>query len=108
MNTKNTLTILFAKKLKGDVMLSEFIPECPRLHPGMMVSDDSPRYDREWVCRCCGTRLYANALGVPQLPEINPEQPTKEGVGNLTGKPRSNQSRYRYLRDDSAGGKWYE
>jgi len=96
------------KRGAGDVMLSEFIPECPRLHPGMMVRDDSPRYDREWVCRCCGTRLYPDALGVPQLPEISTEQPTKDGVGNLTGRPRNNQSRYRYLRDDSAGGKWYE
>jgi len=107
MNTKNTLTIMFAKRLKGDFMLSEFIPVCPRLHPGMMVPDDST-YEKEWFCRVCGTRLYGNDQGGAELPEISTEEPTREGVGNLTGKPRKSNSRYRYLRDDSAGGKWYE
>jgi len=99
----------------ADVMLSEFIPQCPRLHPGMMVPDDS-RYDREWFCRVCGTRLYGNDQGGAELPQISPEQPTKD-MGNLTGKPRNNATHYqrtwRYNKKfnggrDGGGGKWYE
>jgi len=59
-------------------MLSDFLPTCPRLHPGMMVSDDSYRYGREWVCRVCGTRLYGNDHGGAELPAIASEQPISE------------------------------
>ena len=94
----------------GDVMLSEFIPLCPRLHPGMMVPDDCT-YIKEWFCRVCGTRLYGNDQGGAELPQISPEQPTKD-MGNLTGKPRNNTAHYRVSKDrggrNDRGGKWYE
>jgi hypothetical protein len=54
-------------------MLIDFIPACPRLHPGMMVQDDSPRYGHEWVCRACGTRLYSNDQGGAELPKLGKE-----------------------------------
>ena len=93
-----------------DVMLSEFIPLCPRLHPGMMVPDDST-YEKEWFCRVCGTRLYGNDQGGAELPQTNPEKPINES-GNLTGKPRNNTAHYRVSKDrggrNGGGGKWYE
>jgi len=102
-----------------DVMLSEFIPECPRLHPGMMICDDSPRHSREWVCRCCGTRLYANSLGVPQLPQICPENTAdplngrpREDPGHRRQYIKANPNTARASKDQGGrngrGGKWYE
>ena len=69
-------------------MLSDFLPTCPRLHPGMMVPDDSYRYGQEWVCRVCGTRLYGNDQGGAELPAVTSEKPINENLGNLSGKPR--------------------
>lgn len=104
---------------RGDFMLSEFIPECPRLHPGMMVPDDSPQYDREWVCRCCGTRLYPNGQGGVELPQI----PTESVADPLNGRPREDPGhRRQYIKANpnstrtskdlggrnGRGGKWYE
>ena len=54
----------------NDVMLTEFIPDCPRLHHGVMVLDNPKQCTGdEWVCRLCGTRLYATDLG-PALPQV--------------------------------------
>lgn len=103
----------------GDVMLSEFIPECPRLHPGMMVPDDSPSYDLEWVCRCCGTRLYPNAQGVPEMPQISPENTAdplngrpREDPGHRRQYIKANPHTTRSAKDQGGrngrGGKWYE
>ena len=92
-------------------MSTLFWPTCPRLHPGMMVQDDS-RYGQEWFCRACGTRLYNNDQGGAELPQISTEQPMKD-MGNLTGRPRKNNTtHYRVSKDqggrNGTGGKWYE
>jgi len=96
----------------GDVMLSDFLPTCPRLHPGMMVPDDSDRYGQEWVCRVCGTRLYGNDQGGAELPAVTSEKPINENLGNLSGRPRNNTTHYRLSKDRGGrkgrGGKWYE
>ena len=93
-------------------MLSDFLPTCPRLHPGMMVPDDSYRYGQEWVCRVCGTRLYGNDQGGAELPKISSEMGQGGGGGNLSGKPRNNTTHYRVAKDqggrNGGGGKWYE
>jgi len=98
-------------------MLSDFLPTCPRLHPGMMVPDDSYRYGQEWVCRACGTRLYGNDQGGAELPAITSEKPMYENLGHLSGKPRYNTAHYqktwRYNKQykggrNGSGGKWYE
>ena len=90
-------------------MLTDFIPDCPRLHPGMMVQDDSQRYGHEWVCRACGTRLYSNDQGGAELPQISTQKPLKD-MGNLTGKTRNNTAHYGRSkeRDRKHEGKWYE
>jgi len=92
-------------------MLSEFLPTCPRLHPGMMVPDDSLRYGQEWVCRACGIRLYGNDQGGAELPKISSEMGQGEGGGNLSGRPRNNTAHYRLSKDrggrSGRGGKWY-
>ena len=76
----------------------------------MMVPDDST-YEKEWVCRICGERLYGNDQGGADRPQISAEQPTKD-MGNLTGKPRKNTTHYRVSKDqggrNGGGGKWYE
>jgi len=92
-----------------NVQVIDFLPTCPRLHPGMMVSDDSYRYGREWVCRVCGTRLYGNDQGGAELPAIASEQP-------ISGRPRKNRrnntTHYRFSKDgggrNGRGGKLYE
>jgi hypothetical protein len=93
-------------------MLSGFLPTCPRLHPGMMVPDDSYRYGSEWVCRVCGTRLYGNDQGGAELPQIASEKPINENLGNLSGRPRNNTTHHRVSKDRGGrmgrGGKWYE
>jgi len=93
-------------------MLSDFLPTCPRLHPGMMIPDDSYRYGHEWVCRVCGTRLYGNDQGGAELPTLSSEKPINENSGNLSGKPRNNTTYYRHSKDrggrSGAVGKWYE
>lgn len=95
----------------GDFMLIDFVPVCPRLHLGMMVRDDSQAYDQEWVCRVCGTRLYGNAQGGAELPQITGQTPINEKTGNLSGKPRKS-THYRLTNDRGGrmgrGGKWYE
>jgi hypothetical protein len=48
-------------------MLAELIPECPRLHHGIMAVDPDAEYGVEFVCRLCGTRIY------PNKPELIPE-----------------------------------
>jgi len=92
-------------------MLSEFLPTCPRWHPGMMVADDS-YIGREWVCRACGTRLYGNDQGGAELPKESSEKPINDNLGNLTGRPRNNRTHYRLSKDrggrSGRGGKWYE
>jgi hypothetical protein len=90
-------------------MSTLFWPTCPRLHPGMMVPDDSQRYGHEWVCRACGTRLYGNNQGGADLPQISTERPTRD-MGNLTGKPRNSPTHYvrSKERDRKHQGKWYQ
>jgi len=95
-------------------MLSDFLPTCPRWHPGMMVSDDS-YIGREWVCRACGTRLYGNDQGGAELPKESSEKPINDNLGNLTGRPRYRASRIfdmskmpHRLGGLVGGGKWYE
>ena len=69
-------------------MLAELIPTCPRLHPGMMVPDDpKENVGREWVCRICGTRLYAIGSNA-RVAQVTYEKPMNENTGNHTGKPR--------------------
>jgi len=89
-------------------MFTEFIPLCPRLHPGMMVSDDS-RYAKEWFCRSCGTRLYGNDQGGAELPQTSPEKPINES-GIVTGKRRNIRTHYvrSKERNRKHQGKWYE
>ena len=41
-------------------MLAEMIPECPRLHHGIMAVDPDVDHGVEFVCRLCGTRIYPN------------------------------------------------
>jgi hypothetical protein len=93
-------------------MLNDFLPTCPRLHPGMMVPDDSYRYGQEWVCRVCGTRLYGNDQGGAELPTISSEMGQGGGGGNFSGKPRNNTTHHRLSKDrggrSGRGGKWYE
>ena len=47
-------------------MLAETIPDCPRLHHGIMAVDPEEEYGIEFVCRLCGTRIY------PNKPELIP------------------------------------
>ena len=87
-------------------MLIDFGPVCPRLHPGMMVRDDSQAYDHEWVCRVCGTRLYGNAQGGAELPQITGQTPINEKAGNLSGKPRSTTSERRRIQNQTASKRY--
>ena len=95
----------------GDVMLIDFFPQCPRLHPGMMVRDDSQHYDLEWVCRVCGTRLYGRDPESAAPAQVSSEKPIKEGTGSgLIGRPRNVPTHYTQSkeRDRKYTGKWYE
>ena len=92
-------------------MLAELIPQCPRLHPGAVISDDCQQGGREWVCRICGTRLYEIDGATATVAQVSYEKPVNENTGNHTGKPRTMRSRYKYMNDQGssgAGGKWYE
>ena len=72
-------------------MSTPYWPVCPRLHHGVMISDPCGPgfYDREWVCRMCGTRLYGTANGGAVPAAISYEQPVT-AKGNFTGRPRRN------------------
>lgn len=59
-------------------MLAEMIPECPRLHHGIMAVDQDADYGVEYVCRLCGTRIY------PNKPETFPELE----IASEAGRPR--------------------
>ena len=90
-------------------MSSEFLPDCPRLHPGMMVADDS-RYEKEWFCRTCGTRLYGNDQGGAELPQTLGDDTADPN----NGRPRKDHRPYRTKPSkdqggrNGAGGKWYQ
>jgi len=100
-------------------MLSEFIPDCPRLHHGVMVLDNPQQCSGdEWVCRLCGTRLYATDQG-PALPQVC----ESAGADPRNGRPRENPGhRRQYIKANpnstrtakdlggrnGRGGKWYE
>jgi ribosomal protein L32 len=59
-------------------MLVEMIPECPRLHHGVMAVDQDAEYGVEFVCRLCGTRIYPN----------KPETISGIEVASEAGRPR--------------------
>ena len=59
-------------------MLVEMIPDCPRLHHGIMAVDPEAVYGVEFVCRLCGTRIY------PNKPELIDE--AKAGVDHELGR----------------------
>ena len=59
-------------------MLGEMIPDCPRLHHGIMAVDPDAQYGVEFVCRLCGTRIYPN----------KPELLSEVEVGSEAGRPR--------------------
>ena len=61
----------------GGIMLTELIPECPRLHHGIMAVDRDAEYGVEYVCRLCGTRIY------PDKPELLPDE-----IASEAGRPR--------------------
>jgi len=90
------------------IMLADFIPPCPRLHPGMMVLDDSHSYDYEWVCRACGTRLYGTDARSAAPARISSEIPIKEET--RTGRPRNIPTHYSRSKERNRKhlGKWYE
>jgi len=50
------------------IMLADFIPPCPRLHPGMMVRDDSSAYDHEYVYP--GRQMKADDLREPRFKAV--------------------------------------
>ena len=94
-------------------MLIELVPDCPRLHHGIMVLDrPQQNIGDEWVCRICGTRLYAGDQG-PVLPQVGGDG----GADPRNGRPRENPTRpNKYSHKGSTdqggrngrGGKWYE
>jgi hypothetical protein len=90
------------------IMLADFIPPCPRLHPGMMVRDDSQCYDYEWVCRACGTRLYGTDPESAAPARVSSEIPIKEDT--RTGRPRNIPTHYSRSKERNRKhlGKWYE
>jgi hypothetical protein len=90
------------------IMLADFIPPCPRLHPGMMVLDDSQCYDYEWVCRACGTRLYGTDPESAAPARISSEIPIKDET--RTGRPRNIPTHYSRSKERNRKhqGKWYE
>jgi hypothetical protein len=60
-------------------MLVEMIPQCPRLHHGVMAVDtDAEEFGVEFVCRLCGTRIYPN----------KPELLSEVEVASEAGRPR--------------------
>ena len=87
-------------------MLIELVPDCPRLHHGIMVLDrPQQNIGDEWVCRICGTRLYAGDQG-PALPQVGGDG----GADPRNGRPRENPGHYSNSkeRDRNHRGKWYE
>ena len=88
------------------IMLTEFIPDCPRLHHGVMVLDNPKQCTGdEWVCRLCGTRLYGTDQG-PALPQVCEDA----GADPRNGRPRENPGHYRRSKERNRNhqGKWYE
>jgi len=86
-------------------MLSEFIPDCPRLHHGVMVLDRPQQCPGdEWVCRTCGTRLYPSEVGpaLPQVCEDTGADPRAGMVYNTTSRNGNGGGR------NGSGGKWFE
>jgi hypothetical protein len=80
-------------------MLTDFLPPCPRIHPGMMVQDDSQSYDHEWVCRSCGTRLYGKGPESAVPARITFENPRKEeNMGRSERRRIQNQNATRRYR----------
>lgn len=59
-------------------MLAEMIPECPRLHHGIMAVDPDEKYGVEFVCRVCGTRIYPNEP--ESIIEIEPVKHNGKGI----------------------------
>ena len=59
-------------------MLAEMVPECPRLHHGVMAVDQDAEYGLEFVCRLCGTRIYPN----------KPETISDVELASDAGRPR--------------------
>jgi hypothetical protein len=90
-------------------MLAELIPECPRLHHGVMVLDNPKQCTGdEWVCRLCGTRLYSTDQGpaLPQVVEDNGADPRAGMVYNTIS--RNGNTGGSKERDRNHSGKWYE
>jgi hypothetical protein len=80
-------------------MLADFLPPCPRLHPGMMARDDTQVYDNEWVCRSCGTRLYGKDPESAAPARITSENPRKEeNIGRSKRRRIQNQNAARRYR----------
>ena len=63
----------------ADVMFTELIPTCPRLHYGAVVQDDCREGGREWVCRVCGIRLYGNDAATAAVAQVTQEKPYNDG-----------------------------
>lgn len=63
-------------------MLVEMIPECPRLHHGIMAVDPDLEHGVEFVCRLCGTRIY------PNEPEHIPESEPVRNYSRSENGPR--------------------
>ena len=85
-------------------MLTEFLPECPRLHHGVMVLDRPQQCSGdEWVCRICGTRLYPSDHG-PALPVAFEDS----GADPRAGMVYNTTSRAGRGGRNGRGGKWFE
>jgi len=69
----------------------------------MMVLDEDPIYDHEWVCRACGTRLYGTTPESAAPARISSENPIKD---DNIGRPRFTPSDRRRIQNQAASKRY--